>query len=92
VVVAGEGSVVAGEELVVVDVALSVEPVLEVAPAAEAGTVPDEVARATAAAPVPVPRMSARPAAVLVKRERRGLRGRAGRGIASGPGGGGVKG
>jgi hypothetical protein len=59
---------------------------------AEAGTVPEEVARATAAAPVPVPRMTARPAAVLVRRERRGLRARATLLAESGSGGGGVKG
>jgi hypothetical protein len=59
---------------------------------AEAGTDPEEVARATAAAPVPVPRMTTRPAAVLVRRERRGLRGRAALLGEAGPGGGGVKG
>lgn len=64
---------------------------------AEAVTVPDDVAKATAAAPVPVPRMTARPAAVLVRRERRGLRGRSPLpgGVAPGgvaPGGGGVNG
>ena len=35
---------------------------------------PEVLATATAAAPAPVPRISAKPAAVLVSRERRGLR------------------
>ena len=61
-VVAAEGAVVP----------LVVPLVVAVALEAEAGTVLEEVARATAAAPVPVPRMTAKPAAVLVRRERVG--------------------
>jgi hypothetical protein len=85
----GEGVVVAAEGAVV---PLVVPLVVAVALEAEAGTVLEEVARATAAAPVPVPRMTAKPAAVLVRRERRGLRGRTARAGPSGSGGGGVKG
>ncbi len=80
---AGPGVVAAGEGTVLAVVAELV---------ADAGTGPDEVARATAAAPVPVPRMTAKPAAVLVRRERRGLRGRSALLGGLAPGGGGVKG